>query len=76
MLLLSLVKMDETILITNYIAAWGYQILAIMSLFFSFMFLTISTSVMAGAFYIALFFIFVFCEYKSFKKRQEVIGEK
>ena len=63
---------EDTTIITNYIAAWGWQILAIMSLFFSFMFLTISDTLMANAFYIALFFVFVFCEFKSLSRKKEV----
>jgi len=63
--------MNDTTLITSYIAAWGWQILAIMSLFFSLVFMTLQ-GLMADAFFVSLFFIFVFCEYKSLKRKQEV----
>lgn len=63
--------MNDTILITNYIAAWGWQILAIMSLFFSFIFMILE-GLMADAFYVALFFVFVGCEYMSLKRKREV----
>lgn len=64
-------KMNDTILITNYIAAWGWQILAMMSLLFSFIFMTLE-GLMADAFYVSLFFVFVGCECMSLKRKKEV----
>lgn len=64
--------MNDTILITNYIATWGYQILAMMSLFFSLLFFSFG-DLISNVFCVSLFFIFYFCEYKSLKMKQEVL---
>ena len=65
---------NDTLLITKYISAWNYQLLAIMSLFFCFLFLAIG-GLISNVFLVALFLVFAFCEYKSFKMRQEVLEE-
>ena len=63
--------MDDISLITTYIATWGWQILAIMSLFFSFVFMVFE-GLMADSFYVALFFVFIGCEYMALKRKKEV----
>ena len=63
---------DDTIMITSFISAWGWQILAMMSLFFSMLFLSLPRTMMTIVFYVALFFVFIGCEFISLKRKSEV----
>jgi len=61
----------EVNLITKYIAVWGWQILAMMFLSFSFVFLALPSNLFSSVFYVAFFLIFIICEYMSLKRKGE-----
>ena len=64
-------KSDELRKITEYISLWGWQILAIIFLCSSFIMLALPRNLMGFVFGLTFFFIFIFCEYKSLKRKQE-----
>ena len=61
--------MDETILITKYIAAWSWQIIAIIFLNTAFVLVISNHNYLAISFSV----IFFVCELMSFKRQKELI---
>ena len=67
---------DKTILtLTNYISVWGWQILSLMFLAFSFLFLAIPRNNKSVIFCVVFFLLFGICEYVSIKRKREFENE-
>lgn len=64
--------MENNIIITRYIAAWNWQILAIIFLNFSFLAFMLPRDLKTMSFYIGLFLVFVICEFMALKRKKEV----
>lgn len=56
---------------TMFLSAWNWQILAIMFLCFSLVFLALPYTLMTSVFSISFFFLFIGCEFVSSKRRKE-----
>ena len=65
----------ETQIILNYIAIWAWQILAILFLLTSFIMFVLPRTTATQSFYVALFLIFVGCEYMSLRRKKELQDE-
>ncbi len=61
--------------LTNYIAVWCWQIIALMFLIASFIMFALPRTTATSAFYVSFFLIFVGCEYMSLKRKQELQNE-
>jgi len=66
---------DNLKLITLYISLWGWQILAVIFLVSTFLMVAIPRNVINLVFTIAFIIIFVFCEYKSLKRKEDFYDE-
>lgn len=66
---------DQTILLTTFISVWGWQILAILFLSFSFLSFSMPRTIHTFVFFIAFFVMFISCEYVSLKKRKKFYDE-
>jgi len=64
-------KSNELKKITQYVALWGWQIFAIIFLCSSFIMFSLPRNLMSFIFGIAFFIVFILCEYKSLKRKQE-----
>jgi len=62
--------------LTNYIAVWGWQIMAILFLLFSFLFFALPRTTMTSAFYVACFLVFIGCEFISLKRKRELLEDE
>lgn len=62
----------ETELLTKYIAAWSWQIIAIIFLTASFIFFSLPRTLKTNALYIAFFLVFIGCEYMALRRKREV----
>lgn len=67
--------MENEISLTNYIAAWNWQIISLMFLIASFILITIQQSLSRDVFTVAFFLIFASCQYMSMKRRKEFYDE-
>lgn len=56
---------------TMFLSAWGWQILSMMFLSFSFVFLAIPRTLMTQSFFVSFFLVFIICEFMSIKRRRE-----
>jgi len=63
--------MEEVKLITTFITAWGWQILAIIFLCFGFLFLALPKSLTSNVFFVSFIIIFLACEAMVIKRRRE-----
>jgi len=63
---------DDVLALTTYLAYCGWQVLAFMLHHFSFLFFVLPKGLMTDAFYVALFLVFVGCEFMSFKRKTEL----
>lgn len=63
---------EELTILTNYIASWSYQLLAMFFLSFSMLFLVLPYSLQTAVMQVSFFLIFIFCQYKSLKRKSEV----
>ncbi len=61
--------------LTKYIAVWGWQILAIMFLCFTFVFVAMTRTNVTVVFAVSFFLIFAMCEYMSLKRKKELYHE-
>ena len=66
---------NDTVLITKYIATWGWQILAMLFLSIALVLFALPRSLRTSVLYVACFLIFVGCQYKSLLKKREVFGD-
>jgi len=66
--------MEENIIL-NYISAWNWQILSMLFLCCCLIMLALPRSLITSSFFVALFLIFIVCEYISLKRKQEVQEE-
>ena len=57
--------------ITLYISLWNWNLLAIIFFCFSLLMFVLPRDTRTMVFGVAFFFIFVFCEFKSLKSKQE-----
>jgi len=64
--------MEEVKLITKFITAWGWQILAIIFLCSGFILLALPKSLTSKVFFVSFIIIFLACEAMSIKRRKEV----
>lgn len=67
--------MEETKLIMTYIGAWCWQILSMLFLVASFIMFALPRTLTTSSFYVALFLIFVGCEFMSMKRKRELQNE-
>ncbi len=56
---------------TTFLSVWNWQILAMMFLSFSFVFLSIPRTLMSKVFFVSFFLVFIVCEFMSIKRRRE-----
>ena len=68
-------SVEETKLLTNYIGIWGWQILGIIFLCFSFLFFALERNLTTQVFYLSTFILFTCCEIMSFKRKREIYQE-
>ena len=66
---------EETKLITTFISAWAWQILAMLFLCSSLIIFSIERTLITQVMYIALFLIFIGCEFMSLKRKRNVLEE-
>ena len=64
--------MQEVKLITTFITAWCWQILAIIFLCSSFIFIALPNTLTTNVFSVSFMIIFLGCEAMSIKRRREV----
>ena len=67
--------MEEIELITTYISAWFWQIIALMFLLTGFIMFALPRTLTTSAFYVAMILLFIGCEYKGLKRKKEVQNE-
>jgi len=65
--------MEEIKLLTNYLGVWFWQILALMFLLTSFIMFALPRTLITQAFYVALFLVFIGCEFMMIKRKRELI---
>jgi len=63
--------MDEIKILTSYISAWSWQILAMLFLSTALLAVSLPTSFASQIVYIVATLIFIICEFISFRKRRE-----
>lgn len=68
--------MDDIKLITNYISAWGWQIIALMFLLTALIMFALPRTLTTSALYVATILLFIGCEFISIKRKREVQNEK
>lgn len=68
--------MEEIKILTNYIAAWGWQLLSIMFLLTSLTMFALPRTLTTQSFYLGLFLIFVGCQFTSIRRKREVQSGK
>ena len=66
---------EETKLITTFISAWAWQILAMLFLCSSLIMFSIERTLITQVMYISLFLIFMCCEFLSLKRKRNVLEE-
>jgi len=59
----------------KYISVWNWQITSILFLLSSFIMFALPRSLITSSFYVALFLIFIGCEYMSLKRKRELKNE-
>ena len=65
----------EELLITKYIAVWGWQLMAIMFLCSSFILFALPRTLITQSFYVAFFLVFIACEFQSLKRQRDLYNE-
>jgi len=64
--------MESEIIITRYISAWGWNIIAILFLCSSFIMVAMSRTIATSVFATSFFVLFAVCEYIALKRKKEV----
>ena len=67
--------MEELKLLTTYISAWAWQIIAMMFLLTALIMFALPRTLKTSAFYVAMILIFIGCQYKSLKRKGEIQNE-
>ena len=66
---------EEVKILTTYISVWGWQVLGIIFLCFSFLFFALERNIITQTFYLSTFILFAICEIVSFKRKKEIYQE-
>ena len=64
--------MEDVTIITKFVTAWCWQILAIMFLCFGFLFVALPNTLTTNVFSVSFILIFLACEGVAIKRRREV----
>ena len=67
--------MNQIKIITGYISAWGWQLMAMLFLSLALVLFAMPRTLRTSVVYVAFFLVFVFCEYKTLKRKKEIENE-
>ena len=67
--------MNDTKIISDYIAIWGWQIISTIFLVTSLILISLPRNNISAVFYVASFLLFIFCEFKVFTRRRKFNNE-
>jgi len=66
---------EQIIIITKFCSCLFWQLTALLFLIGSFIMFALPRSLITSSFYVALFLIFIICEYMSLKRKRELKNE-